>query len=74
MKEVNPEVIAGKPVIRGTRISVDIIVKLLSKGITTEEILENYPNLKKEDIKAALEYAVGVIEGEDVFPKVKTNG
>ncbi|MDR0797911.1 MAG: DUF433 domain-containing protein [Nitrososphaerota archaeon] len=55
---VNPNVMVGKPVIRGTRIPVQFIVKLLANGVTEEEILtEYYPDLVKEDIKAARLYA-----------------
>jgi uncharacterized protein (DUF433 family) len=55
---VNPDVAFGKPVIRGTRIAVQLIVKLLANGVTEEEILTDYyPDLVKEDIKAALLYA-----------------
>ena len=46
----------GKPIIKGTRIPVDTIVRQLAQGVTQKEILEDYPNLEKEDIKAALEY------------------
>jgi len=53
--EINPDVMVGKPVIKGTRIPVDLIIKLLAQGMTWEEILEDYPNLKNEDIKAALD-------------------
>lgn len=52
---INPKVMVGKPVIRGTRIPVDAIIKRLAQGMSTQEILEEYPNLKEEDIKAALE-------------------
>ncbi len=48
------KVLAGKPVIKGTRISVELILELLSNGWTQEMILESYPNLKSEDIKAVL--------------------
>ena len=65
---INPKVMVGKPVIKGTRIPVDTIIRLLAKGMTQEEILEDYPNLHKEDIKAALEYVADVIEGENIFP------
>jgi len=65
---INPAVMVGKPVIKGTRIPVDAIVRLIAQGMTQEEILEDYPNLKKEDIKAALEYAAAITEGEAVFP------
>jgi uncharacterized protein (DUF433 family) len=55
---VNPNVMVGKPVIRGTRIPVQFIVKLLANGVTEEEILtEYYPDLVKEDIKTARLYA-----------------
>mgnify|MGYP001560874625 CR=1 FL=1 len=65
---INPKVMVGKPVIKGTRIHVDTIVRLLAQGMTNKEILEDYPNLKEEDIKAALEYVADLAEGEDVFP------
>ncbi len=54
---INPEVMVGKPVIKGTRITVKLIVQLLANGATETEILNDYPDLKKEDIKAALLYA-----------------
>ncbi len=65
---VDPRVMVGKPVIKGTRIPVDLIIRLIAQGMTPEEILEDYPRLKKEDIKAALEYVAAMVEGEDVFP------
>lgn len=52
---INPEVMVGKPVIKGTRIPVDLIVRLLAQGLTIKEILEDYPQLTEEDIKAALD-------------------
>jgi len=52
--EINPQILAGKPVIKGTRISVELILRMLSQGISGEEILEEYPHLIEEDIKAAL--------------------
>ena len=57
---VDPKVMVGKPVIRGTRISVEQILRLLAKGLTFEEILKDYPHLTKEDIVAALIYAAKV--------------
>ena len=65
---VDPEILAGKPIIKGTRIPVELILDLLANGWTTEEILENYPQLKKEDIIAALKYAAQVLKEEKVYP------
>ena len=59
---IDPEILAGKPIIKGTRIPVELILDLLANGWTTEEILENYPQLKKEDIIAALKYAAQVLK------------
>ena len=65
---VDPEVLAGKPIIKGTRLSVDFIIELLSGGISMEEILENYPRITKEDILACLAYAADVLQDMRVFP------
>jgi uncharacterized protein (DUF433 family) len=54
---VDPDVLAGKPVIRGTRLAVEFILELLSAGQSESEILANYPGLKREDILACLSYA-----------------
>lgn len=54
---VDPEVMVGKPVIKGTRIPVELIVRMLGQGISEEEILADYPRLQPEDIRAALTYA-----------------
>lgn len=67
---VNPKVMVGKPVIKGTRIPVDAIIKRFAGGMSLREILEEYPNLKEEDVKAALEYAARVLAGEEVVPIV----
>ncbi|HLC78213.1 MAG TPA: DUF433 domain-containing protein [Candidatus Nanoarchaeia archaeon] len=65
---IDPKIMVGKPVIKGTRIPVDAIIRLLGQGMTKEEILEDHPSLTKEDIMAALIYVSEVIRGEDVFP------
>jgi uncharacterized protein (DUF433 family) len=65
---VNPEILAGKPIIKGTRISVEHILDLLANGWTTETILENYPQLKKQDIPAVLRYATQMMKEEKVYP------
>ncbi|MBI2672233.1 DUF433 domain-containing protein [Candidatus Woesearchaeota archaeon] len=64
---VNPEILAGKPIIRGTRISVELIVRLLSSNMSIEEILKEYPHLKREDILAALEYAAKRLNREEIY-------
>lgn len=66
--EINPKIMVGKPVIKGTRIPVELILKMLSQGITTEEILGEYPQLTKEDIQAALAYGAKALEVEEVYP------
>ena len=66
--EVNPKVMVGKPVIKGTRIPVELILRMLSQGISEEEILEEYPHLTKEDIQAALAYAAEALVVEEVLP------
>ena len=65
--EINPKILLGKPIIRGTRIPVELIVKLIAQGWTNEEILSEYPALKQEDIKTALLYAEKVLEEEEIF-------
>lgn len=67
----DPKIMVGKPMIRGTRITVELILRQLAQGITADEILKNYPNLKREDIYAALEYAGGLVEEENVYPLTK---
>lgn len=54
---VNPKILGGKPIIEGTRISVEFILDLLASNVNEEEILEDYPHLSKEDIHACLRYA-----------------
>jgi len=64
--EINPKVMLGKPVIRGTRIPVEIILRKLSQSISVEEILQDYPRLTREDIQAVLSYAAESVSGEEV--------
>jgi uncharacterized protein (DUF433 family) len=65
---LNPQVMTGKPVIRGTRIPVELIVRMLAQGIPEGDILREYPRLQPDDIRAALAYAAQVLAHEDVFP------
>ena len=64
---VDPDILVGKPTIRGMRISVEQILKALAAGITTKELLQDYPELEEEDIKASLLYASQLVEEERVF-------
>jgi uncharacterized protein (DUF433 family) len=65
---IDPKVMVGKPVIRGTRIPVELIVRMLGQGISEIDILREYPHLQPEDIRAALVYASQVLANEDVLP------
>jgi uncharacterized protein (DUF433 family) len=65
---IDPEILAGKPVIAGTRISVEFIVDLLGSGWTHEQILASYPHLSEQDILACLQYAGELLHGERVYP------
>ncbi len=66
----NPNILGGKPIIKGTRISVEFILELLSSGMSIEEILKEYKHLKREDILEALDYAAKAIKREDVIPVI----
>ncbi|MFO1094553.1 MAG: DUF433 domain-containing protein [Planctomycetaceae bacterium] len=60
----NPAIFGGKPIIRGMRISVELILSLLAQGETPEGILKDYPDLEIEDIRASLEYARAAIAND----------
>jgi uncharacterized protein (DUF433 family) len=59
--EINPQVMMGKPVIRGTRITVELILNKLAEGATESELLEDYPSLAPEDIRAAIAYGAASV-------------
>ena len=61
-----PDVFGGKPIIRDMRISVELILSLLSQGVTQEELLDDYPDLEPEDIRACTAYAHAVIAGDSL--------
>jgi uncharacterized protein (DUF433 family) len=61
---VDPKVLVGKPVIKGTRIPVYLIIELIAGGMTIKDVLKEYPELKEEDVKAALLYASKLLERE----------
>jgi len=60
----NPQILGGKPIIRGTRISVEFILELLASDVSEDEILEDYPHLTKDDIQACLKYAARSCKNE----------
>ena len=65
--EVNPKILGGKPVIKGTRIPVYLVLELLSAGYDFKRIIQAYPTLTEEDIKAAVNYAVQIVKNEEAF-------
>ena len=65
---VDPEILAGKPVVRGTRLAVEFILELLAAGQSENEVLANYPGLTREDILACLSYASYLAHEYRAFP------
>ena len=65
---VNPEILVGKPVVKGTRLAVEFIIDLLAQGWSETDILDNYPGLTHEDILACLGYASATLQAEKVYP------
>jgi uncharacterized protein (DUF433 family) len=65
---LNPEILAGKPIITGTRLSVEFVIGLMADGWGEAEIVENYPSLTHADLMACLAYARDALSSEKVFP------
>jgi uncharacterized protein (DUF433 family) len=63
---VNSKIMGGKPIVKGTRISVEQVLKMLAKGLTIKEILKDYPHLSKDDVAAVLLYAAKVTGEEEI--------
>lgn len=63
--EINPNIMLGKPVIRGTRIPVELILRKLSEGATEADLLDSYPHLSVEDIRSAVRYAADTVAHEE---------
>jgi len=70
---IDPHILVGKPVIKGTRLAVEFVVELLAEGWSEEQIMHNYPGLTKEDIHACLGYASAVLKSEKVYPLPVSN-
>jgi uncharacterized protein (DUF433 family) len=67
---IDSNILAGKPVVKGTRLAVEFIVDLMAQGWSEEEILKNYPGLSREDLQACLAYASAMLHAEKVYPLV----
>ncbi len=65
--EINPKIMLGKPVVKGTRLTVEIILQKLANGQSEEQIISSYPFLTKEDIKACIQYAANLVSLEEVI-------
>ena len=70
--ELNPEILVGKPIVRGTRISVQLVIERLADGCTTDELVEQYPRLTKDDVLACLHYASECLLIERAYPIAPT--
>lgn len=72
--EISPKIMLGKPVIRGTRIPVELILRKLGEGATEAELLDAYPRLTREDIRAAMIYAANALAHEENVPVGQPGG
>ena len=64
----DPHILVGKPVVRGTRLSVEFVIDLLAQGWSNAQIVENYPTLDPEGIRACIAYAADILKSEQVYP------
>lgn len=65
--EMNPDIMLGKPVVRGTRVTVELIVRKVAEGATEATLLDAYPRLTRDDIRTALRYAADILAHEEVL-------
>lgn len=65
---LDPQILAGKPVVRGTRLAIEFLVGLLAQGWSEADVLRNYPGLTREDLLACLAYAQEALRSERVYP------
>jgi uncharacterized protein (DUF433 family) len=68
--EANPDVMLGRPVIRGTRVPVELILRRISEGATEEALLTSYPHLSRDDIRAAVTFAADAIANDEIVETV----
>ena len=71
---LNPDILLGKPAIKGSRLAVEFIIDLLAQGWTEADILRNYPVMTRQDIQACLAYASTILKAEKVYPLVVPEG
>lgn len=64
---VDPEILTGKPVVKGTRIPVELVLKRLAQDLTLQNLFNAYPRLTEEDVKACLEFAHALVQGEETY-------
>ena len=67
---IDPDVLVGKPIVRGTRLAVEFVIDLLAQGWTEADLLRNYPGLTHDDVRACLGYASATLQAEKVYPVV----
>lgn len=65
---LDAKILGGKPIVKGTRIPVYLILELLASGMSEEDVIKEYPLLKREDIKASLAYASKIVREEEIIP------
>ncbi len=65
--DINPLIMVGKPVIRGTRITVELVLHKLAEGASEDELLEDYPQITREDIRAAVAYGAASVAHEEIL-------
>lgn len=67
----NPKILGGKPILKGTRMAVEFVLELLASGLTLEDVVQEYPQLTKADVRAVLAYAAAVVKREEVISPIK---
>lgn len=71
---VNPKILAGKPIIKGTRIAVETVMDMLAAGMSSSEIIQQYPFLTRKDIQVAISFAASRVKNEELHLITKKNG
>ena len=66
--EINPAVLVGKPVVRGTRLAVEFVLDMMAAGVSEQEAMANYPRLSQDAIRACMAYAAEILKAERVYP------